>query len=184
MRSRGPTRSLSTSRPAATGNTPLARGSAVPTPAHRIWRTGLRQTDRNQRRRAAHSAAYRTDALAILSASPSPPTTTLAHSVGFPSPCNTLLYCQSILAIPSSSHILSPWAAREEGSYFKGLHANRATFCSHRPATFCWHDSVKGPRHSVQPAYDREPTLASAPMLRSLLLMFTCSGRHNRKRPG
>ena len=46
----------------------------------------------------AHSAAYRRDAPATLAAPQSRPTTTLAHSVGFPSPSATLYYCQSILA--------------------------------------------------------------------------------------
>ena len=37
----------------------------------------------------AHSTAYRTDAPATLAAPPAPPTTMLAHSVGFPSPSAT-----------------------------------------------------------------------------------------------
>src|ERR1039457_6764485 len=61
-----------------------------PKPARRTWRTCLRQTDRSRRRPAAHSAACRTDAPATLAAPRSRPTTTLAHSVGFPSPCATV----------------------------------------------------------------------------------------------
>src|ERR1700692_3314126 len=98
-RSRVPSRTLQSSQPAAIGSTDPVRGSAVPSPARKTWRTGLRQIDRSCRRPATHSAAYRTDAPAILAVPPSPPTTTLAHSVGFPSPCATLYYCQSILAI-------------------------------------------------------------------------------------
>src|SRR5712671_2771883 len=94
-----PSRSLQSSRPAATGSNDRARGSAVPSPVRRTWRTGLRQTDRSRRRPAAHSAAYRRGAPATLAAPQSRPTTTLAHSVGFPSPSATLYYCQSILAI-------------------------------------------------------------------------------------
>src|ERR1700722_20443315 len=81
---------LQSNQPAATGSTDPAPGSAVPSPARRTWRTGLRRTDRSCRRPATHSAAYRTDAPAILATPRSPPTTTLAHSVGFPPPSATL----------------------------------------------------------------------------------------------
>src|ERR1019366_3423946 len=57
------------------------------------------QTDRSRRRPAAHSAACRTDAPAILAALRSPPTSTLAHSVGIQSPCATVYSKQSMLAI-------------------------------------------------------------------------------------
>src|ERR1019366_7923677 len=97
--SRVPSRSLQSSRPAATGSTARARGSAVPSPARRTWRTDLPQTDRSRRRPAAHSAACRTDAPAISAALRSRPTSTLAHSVGFPSPCATVYCSQSMLAI-------------------------------------------------------------------------------------
>jgi hypothetical protein len=86
-----------------------ARGSAAPSPVRRTWRTGLRQADRSRWRLAAHSAAYRRDARAILAAPPTPPQRpllTLSSSHRHPPHCSTAIHSGD----PSNRHRLSPRA--------------------------------------------------------------------------